>query len=179
MLPTWILAGLADWRCHRRSDIEHTAGTHEALIHAAMMGEAGVPVLLGLFVEVNAGVLAMVLGALGLHQATAAWDVAYAESHREVTAIEQHIHGVLEQAPAMAAATLMTLHWDQARALLPGTRDRPQFALQPKRRPLSRLAQAVIIVSIVLLGVVPYTEEVLRCRKVSRSALPQPKDGPR
>lgn len=26
----WIGAGLADWWCHRRSDIEHTAGVTEA-----------------------------------------------------------------------------------------------------------------------------------------------------
>jgi hypothetical protein len=174
VLPTWILAGLADWQCHRRSDIEHTAGTHEALIHAAMMGEAGIPVLLGLFYEINAGVLALVLGALGLHQATAAWDVSYAESHRKVTATEQHVHGLLEQAPAMATATLMTLHWDQARALLPGTRDRPRFRLQSKRHPLAPGPRAAIIASIVLFGVLPYAEEVLRCRAVNPTVAPRP-----
>lgn len=84
-----------------------------------MMSQAGVPVLLGLLAEVNAGVLAATLAALGLHQATAVWDVAYAESRREVTATEQHVHGLLEQVPVMATAFLVALHWDQARALLP------------------------------------------------------------
>src|SRR5436309_8101692 len=84
VVPLWIGAGLADWLCHRRSDIEHTAGTQEAVIHAAMMTEAGIPVMLGLFFEVNAGVIAATLTALGLHQATAVWDVAYADSRREV-----------------------------------------------------------------------------------------------
>jgi hypothetical protein len=26
VMPVWIGAGLADWWCHRRSDIEHTSG---------------------------------------------------------------------------------------------------------------------------------------------------------
>ncbi|TMK23704.1 MAG: hypothetical protein E6G62_11125 [Actinobacteria bacterium] len=68
VVPLWIGAGLADWACHRRSDIEHTAGTREAAIHALMMTEAGIPSLLGLLVEVNAGVLATAYSLLGAHQ---------------------------------------------------------------------------------------------------------------
>jgi hypothetical protein len=168
VMPLWIAGGLADWQCHRRSDIEHTAGTHEALIHAAMMAEAGVPTMLGLFAEIDAGVIAVVLAALGVHQATAIWDVAYAESRREVTATEQHVHGVLEQAPAMAAAVVLTLHWDQARAWLPWTRDRPRFALQRKRRPLSRGTRRAVVASVAGLGALPYLEEVIRCARAER-----------
>ena len=40
VLPIWIGAGVADWRCHRRTHIERTAETKESLIHAAMMLEA-------------------------------------------------------------------------------------------------------------------------------------------
>src|SRR5947209_14159096 len=90
VVPLWIGAGLADWWCHRRSDIEHTAGTREAAIHAAMMTEAGVPSLLGLLFEVNAGILATAYGLLAAHQATAIIDVEYAESQREVNTAEQH-----------------------------------------------------------------------------------------
>ena len=34
VMPVWIGAGLADWWCHRRTDIERTAGTRESAIHA-------------------------------------------------------------------------------------------------------------------------------------------------
>jgi hypothetical protein len=168
VMPLWIAGGLADWQCHRRSDIEHTAGTHEALVHAAMMAQAGVPTMVGLFAEVDAGVIAVVLAALGIHQATAIWDVAYAESRREVTTTEQHVHGVLEQAPAMAAAVVVTLHWDQARAWLPWTLDRPRFALQRKRRPLSPRTRRAVVASVVGLGALPYLEEVIRCVRAER-----------
>jgi hypothetical protein len=39
-----------------------------------MFAEAGVPVLLGLFCQVNAGVLATAVGAVAAHSATAYWD---------------------------------------------------------------------------------------------------------
>jgi hypothetical protein len=107
VVSTWISAGLADWRCHRATDIERTAGLRESVIHAAMMTQAGIPALLGLLFEVNAGVLATTLAALGSHQVTAVCDVAYAEDRRKVTATEQHVHGMLAQVPVMATAFLI------------------------------------------------------------------------
>jgi hypothetical protein len=62
VVPAWIGAGLADWACHRATNIEHTAGRQESVIHAAMMTEAGIPALLGLVSEVNAGILAVACG---------------------------------------------------------------------------------------------------------------------
>jgi hypothetical protein len=167
--PLWIASGLADWWCHRRSDIEHTAGTRESAIHALMMTEASVPTLLGLFFEVNAGVLAVMLGALGLHQATAVYDVAYAEDRREVTATEQHVHGLLEQVPVMATVFLFALHWDQARALIGAGPERPRFALEPKRRPLPRRTIACLLGAIGAFGAAPYAEELARCRRATRA----------
>lgn len=168
VLPLWMGSGFADWLCHRRSDIEHTAGPQEALIHMAMMAEGGVPVLIGLFLEVNAGVLATTLGALGLHQATAAWDVAFADSRREVTTTEQHVHGLLEQVPVMATAFLVALHWDQARALVGRGPQPARFALQPKRPPLSRQVTGAIVAGVTLFGAVPYAEETVRCLRTAR-----------
>jgi hypothetical protein len=109
-----------------------------------MMTQAGIPALLGLLFEVNAGVLATTLAALGSHQVTAVCDVAYAEDRRKVTATEQHVHGLLEQVPVMATAFLFAVHWDLARALLPGSLERPRFKLEPKRKPLSRPYLAVL-----------------------------------
>jgi hypothetical protein len=45
-----------------------------------MFAETGAPVLLGLFCEVNAGVLATAYAAAGAHWATAYWDQAYARN---------------------------------------------------------------------------------------------------
>jgi len=170
VVPTWIGAGLADWWCHRRSDIEHTAGTHESLVHAVQMTEGGVPALLGLLCEVNAGVLAITLTNLVLHQATAAWDVAYAEDRREVTPTEQHVHGMLEQVPVMATALLLALHWDQARALVGRGVGKRDLRLRRKQRPLSGGQLGGLFAAVLAFVIVPYAEELTRCYRVRASA---------
>jgi hypothetical protein len=47
MMPLWMAAGLLDWYWHKDTDIEHTAGTRESLIHLLMFTEVGVPIILG------------------------------------------------------------------------------------------------------------------------------------
>ena len=170
VVPVWIGAGLAVWACHRRTSIETTAGTHESVIHALMMSEAGVPCLLGLFCEVNAGVLAATLGAFALHEATAVWDVAYADGRRRVTPTEQHVHGLLEQVPATATAFLFALHWDQARALLGLDGERAGLSLELKRQPLSRRYRRGLLGAVAGLVALPYGEELWRCARAPRPA---------
>jgi hypothetical protein len=164
-VPLWAGAGFADWLCHRRTSIETTAGTKESAIHALMMTEAGVPTLLGLFFEVDAGVLAVTLSAFALHQATAIWDVAYADGRRRITPTEQHVHGLLEQVPAMATAFLCALHWDQATALLRGRHRRAAFRLTRKRGVLSTRYRAGLLAAVGGLVIAPYAEELQRCRR--------------
>jgi hypothetical protein len=62
-----------------------------------MFAETGVPVLLGLFCEVNTTVLLSAFAAVGAHSATAYWDQAYAEGRRQVSTVEQHVHRVASQ----------------------------------------------------------------------------------
>src|SRR5438270_4727832 len=136
VMPLWIGAGLADWWCHKRTDIEHTAGTPESVVHSAQMMEGGLPVLVGQFCEINAGALALTYTSLVVHELTAIIDVAYADGRREVTPTEQHVHGFLERVPLMATAFLSVLHWDQARSIV-GKGGRPDWRIKRKRRPLS------------------------------------------
>jgi hypothetical protein len=176
VMPLWLGAGLADWYLHRRTRIERAAGPRESALHSLMFAETGVPVLLGLFCEVNAGVLATAFGAVGAHSATAYWDQAYAEERRRVTPIEQHVHSILEVSPLMAVFLLTALHWDQAQALVGRDRRPPQFALRLKRRdPLSTSVRATLLVAITVFGVLPYAEELLRCWRASPTLDPLPK----
>jgi hypothetical protein len=59
--PLWLIAGLADWFCHRASDIEHTSGPKESVLHLVLLAEMGGPVLLALFFQVNALVIAVMI----------------------------------------------------------------------------------------------------------------------
>jgi hypothetical protein len=168
VLPIWIGAGIADWWCHRRTDIQHTSGATESGIHAAMMIEGGLPTLLGLFCEVNAGVLALTYGTLAVHELTAIWDVAYADGRRDVTPTEQHVHGFLERVPLMATVMLTVLHWDQARSVF-GIQGDPEWRIRPKRRRLSARYRAGVLGAVAALVALPYGEELVRCLRASAS----------
>lgn len=162
VVPVWTAAGVADWWCHRASDIQDTTGAKETLIHLAMLAEAGTCVVAGLLLEVNAPVLALMIGSFFLHEATAMWDVDYAVTAREVTPIEQHVHSFLEMVPLMAVAFVSLLHWPQLEALA-GRRVEPLAPLvRPKREPLGLPYVAGTLGSLLLLELLPYLEELRR-----------------
>jgi hypothetical protein len=64
VLPSWLAAGVADWTCHRATNIESTTGTKESLMHLLMLSEAAVPVLAGLFLEITSPVIALMSASL-------------------------------------------------------------------------------------------------------------------
>ncbi|WP_250889215.1 hypothetical protein [Mesorhizobium sp. dw_380] len=96
LLPVWLIAGFADWLCHRASHIESTTGAKESLIHLLMFAEVGVPLLAAMFLDVNALIIAVMIVSFFIHEATAMWDVRYATTARTVMPIEQHVHSFLE-----------------------------------------------------------------------------------
>jgi hypothetical protein len=174
VVPLWLGAGVLDWFQHRKTHIEHTSGARESAIHALMLSEAGLPALLGLFLEVNAGVLLTALAGLIAHEATAFWDVAYAETRRRVTPNEQHIHSFLEVVPVMALSFLTVLHWEQAQALFGIGRWAADLGLRPKRHPLEPAYIGGLLLAIVTIGVIPYAEEFWRCYRVEPTLAPRP-----
>ena len=70
-----IEQALTDWLCHRATHIEVTIGVLESLIHLLMFAEVGIPLLAVLFLQVNAGILSLVILAFFIHGLTALWDV--------------------------------------------------------------------------------------------------------
>jgi hypothetical protein len=164
ILPAWFVPGLLNWNQHRRSSIERTSGTRESLIHLLMMAEVGLPLTLALLCEINPLVLAMVLGAIAAHEATALWDVSTAEhSGRRVTTWEQHVHSFLESMPIMAASALGCLRWRQVRELLNGAPSRDAWRLRWKKQPLPVGYLGAIALAVVAAIAVPYGEELARC----------------
>ncbi|MFI2124021.1 hypothetical protein ACH45E_22990 [Streptomyces sp. NPDC020299] len=130
----------------------------------------GLPIALTLRYEVNPLLLSVQLGAAAVHEATALWDVRTAvDSDREVKPVEQHIHSFLESLPFAGLSALMCLHADQVRSLLRGGRGDPDaWRPVPRRRPLSPGCLAAIGVGIGAC-VLPYGEELLRCRRAARA----------
>jgi hypothetical protein len=168
VVPVWLLAGLADYLCHRASHIERTSGVTETLLHLLQFTLVGVPLLAALFLEINAAILLIMAVGLVLHQAAAVWDVRYANATRRVAPAEQHVHGVLEMAPAIAAALVAILNWPALLSLL-GI-GQPSFGLEFKHTPLPGWYLAAVLVGVVACGVLPYGEELLRTLRASRPA---------
>ena len=62
-VPLWVVA-----------KIETTSGTLESAIHALMMTEAGIPIVLGLVLQINAGVILLMIASFFAHAGTAIWE---------------------------------------------------------------------------------------------------------
>jgi hypothetical protein len=162
VMPVWFAAGIADWLCHRASDIEHTTGAKESLLHLLMFGEVAIPLVAALFLEINALVIAVMITAFFIHEATALWDVSYAVSRRYVSPIEQHIHSFLEMIPLMAIAFVIVLHWSQFLALFGRGPASASFTLQLKHPPLSVAYVSTVLVAAFALAFLPCMEELWR-----------------
>lgn len=173
IMPVWFLAGFADYLCHRASDIAHTAGPKESLIHLLMFGEVAVPLLMCLFFEINALVFAVMIAAFLAHEATALWDVSYAIEHRYVSPVEQHVHSFLEMIPLMAGAFVAVLHWPQLLALFGLGKEPPRIALEWKSEVLPVVYIVAVLSAALFFELLPYLEELWRGWK-ARGVRPAP-----
>lgn len=171
LLPLWVVPGLLDWWWHKRTDIEHTAGLQESVVHCCMMTEVGVPILMGLLFEVNPLVLSIMAASTLIHYGTAVYDVRLAVHRREVLTGEQHTHSFLEVLPFMGLAFAVAMNGDTTRRLLTGKTRRGDWKLQI-RKPRLPTPYLLTIGALVAAGIVlPYANEILRCLRT----LNQPK----
>ncbi|MFC3651407.1 hypothetical protein ACFONN_07640 [Dyella humi] len=163
VMPLWLAAGFIDWLCHRATHIEVTSGARESLIHLLMFAEVGIPLLAALFLQVNAGIISLMILAFFIHDLTALWDVSYAVTARWVSPIEQHVHSFLEMVPLMALLLVISRHWGQFLALFGFGEEQPSYQLVWKQEPLPAGYVVTILVLIVLLELALYAEELWRC----------------
>jgi hypothetical protein len=171
ILPVWLLAGCADWLCHRASHIETTSGAKESLLHLLMFAELGLPLLAAIFLEINAGIIALMIAAFFLHEATSFWDVSYAVTQRNVSPTEQHVHSFLEMIPLMAILFIISLHWGQFQALFGFGAEIARFDLAWKEEPLPVGYILSVMAAILLFELIPYIEELFRTLRAKRGAL--------
>ncbi|HEX7970281.1 MAG TPA: hypothetical protein VF502_18810 [Stellaceae bacterium] len=174
IVPLWACVGIADWLCHRATSIETTTGAKESIIHLLMLLEMGMPVLMGLFLEITSPVIALMIASFFLHEATALWDVSYAVSRREVPPIEQHVHSFLELLPLLAVSFIVVLHWPRFRALFVRNSHDPGPAFRLKEKPLPPSYSISVLASMTLLEGLPYLEELWRCLRASGFRLVPP-----
>lgn len=168
VMPLWIAVGLGDYLMHRRTRIEHTSGMKESVLHALQLGQAGIPVLLGLLLDINALVILIMLIALVLHEGTALWDLHYTTGRREIRPLEQHVHSFLEVLPLMAVSFVTILYWDQFLAVFGLGPDTPRWEFRFKPEPLPPGYLAWLLGSVAFFIVLPFSEELWRCIRAAR-----------
>ena len=168
ILPLWLIGGVADWLCHRHTNIATTSGPKESALHLLQLAEMGVPILALMFFEVNAGVIALMLICFVLHEATAWWDVAYAHGMREIMPVEQHVHGFLERLPLMGLLIVIALHWGQFLSLFGLSAETPRFAPALKAVPLPTAYVVIVLACVLLFQIGPYCEELVRGLRAQR-----------
>ena len=171
LLPFWFVPGVLDWWWHRQTSIETTSGTQESLIHALMMTEVGLPILMGLLLEINAGVFGLMIGAAVLHEATAFWDVSFAVERRKVLPREQHTHSLLEVIPLAALSFAACLHPRQFVALFGASGEKADLGSRLKEPALPGRYLASILGAIAVFIAAPYAEELTRCWIAQRKGL--------
>lgn len=177
VVPLWLLAGCADWLCHRATNIQNTTGAKESLIHLLMFAEVGLPLSGAIFLEINAGIIALMIVAFFLHEATALWDVSYAVTARRVTPLEQHVHSFLEMIPLLAIVCVVALHWDQFLSLFGMGTASAQFRLRLKPEPLPVGYVLSLMAAILVFEILPFLEELARGLRANKGSLTPPKAG--
>lgn len=170
VLPVWLIAGFADWICHRATNIETTTGLKETWIHILMFVEMGLPLLSALFLEVNALVIGFMIAMFLCHEATALWDVSYAVTARKVSPVEQHVHSFLEMVPLMALLLVISRHWSQFQALFGFGSEAAKYELMLRSDPLPSGYIAFVLSAIFLLEMLPYFEEYRRGKRARKQA---------
>ncbi|WFP75430.1 diguanylate cyclase [Mesorhizobium sp. WSM4906] len=175
VLPVWLIAGFADWLCHRATHIESTTGAKESLIHLLMFVEVGIPLLAAMFLEVNALIIAVMMIVFLVHEATAIWDVRYATTACTVSPVEQHVHSFLEMIPLMGLVSVVSLHWGQFLALFGFGPERARFGLAWKEQQLPVAYIATVMTVILLFELLPYVEEFFRGLRANSGRLVPPK----
>lgn len=159
LLPLWVLAGLADWWCHQHNRPEASRrGLRECFFHLTLLLQMAVGGLAALWLEINLGVLALMVGLFLAHEATHWMEWGRVARQRELRVGEQMLHSFMELLPVFAVLCLLALHgnlaghWSEASA----------WELHWKRQPLPSAYVLGICIAIALLNAVPLLEASVR-----------------
>ena len=143
----WLLAGAADFLCHRRTDLPHTSGLGESWLHLLQLAVIGSGLLLWLALAPSLSLLLMELAIVVVHTVFGYLDTRQAFGRRVISPIEQHVHSILDIAPIIAFGILLGSTWADA-----GQRGWPLSLRQPAFAPAVWM---LVLAPALLLCVVP------------------------
>jgi hypothetical protein len=162
LYPIWLIAGAADYLCHRRTDIARTSGTTESWFHVAQFASLAVLMVCAVLLEVTSIVILMMGIAAFAHTLLSYADVSFTVRRRYISPLEQHVHGLLSVVPMIAVGLIVLLHWDAWQVS-------EEAALRLKDQPFGTLEISLLLGSFFLLAGVPILEELLRTYRAADS----------
>lgn len=161
LLPAWVVIGALDWWCHRRAGIERF-GPYEPLLHLVLISLAGFPILLGLFLEISAPILVVMILCLVAHEAVGCIDVRWATHRRGIPPFEQRLHDYLAAVPFAALSLVIVLHWHELVLLVSQPIEALIQPLRLRTPPLPLGIVAGILILVLVGNVLPFLEEFAR-----------------
>jgi len=178
ILGLWVAAGFADWWCHRRTRIEQTSGTAEALCHWLLLLQMGTAITLCTLFQPTLLLLVLLLCLWLAHQSITFMELRWVCPVRDVTPGEQMIHSFLEVLPVAGMLLLSIPVVDSALQ-----EDSAAAAWTLERRALADVAWRAeawpaLIFACVAFNGLPYLEELWRCLRWHRSAAAATVPGP-
>lgn len=165
--PLLIAAGVMDWALHRMQRIEFTAGLRESLLHLAMLVLVGSAILAAALLETTAGLLALLILVVLLHDLSYLADLKVALASRKIPVAEQWVHGFQHLLPWAGLACLLALAPGQALGLLQVSGHEADWGLRLKEQPPWGYTAGLLVASL-LLNVLPFAEEAWRSWKAKR-----------
>ncbi|WP_368563032.1 hypothetical protein [Pseudoxanthomonas sp. UTMC 1351] len=110
----WLLAGAADFLCHRRTDLPHTSGLAESWMHLLQLAVIGSGLVLWLALTPSLLLLSIELLLVTVHAVFGYVDTRRAFGRRVISPVEQHVHSILDMAPIIAFGILLGSEWSTA-----------------------------------------------------------------
>ena len=168
VVPLWLVAGFADWICHRSSHIEDTSGAKESVFHLLLLAEMGAPLLAAIYFDVNTLILGLLAAGCLAHELTTHADLRFASARRSISVPEQMVHSVLEMLPLTTLLLFASAYWQQWLALFGLGHEAPRLGLAWSVHAPPIEYGFALAAAICALAVGPYIEELLRSKRKER-----------
>lgn len=168
VLPLWVLGGLAEGWCHRRTHFNTPARGRETLYHLTLLAQMGIGGLAALWLEINLATLVLLLGLFLLHEATRWLDMGHTRGTRELQDGERMAYSFLELLPLFIVLCLIALFGSQAG----GWMDASAWQLRWKDDPLPPGYVLTLCTVIGLAHIVPRLEDAVRHWRSNRPPTP-------
>jgi len=136
-------------------------------MHSLMGIQVGVPIALCLLFEINVLVMGICLLSWALHELVAHWDVHHAMDIRRISIWEMHAHNYLATLPLLMVLGVIATNWPTFVQLVSLNWANQLSLMSREFSTGAQNYQRFYLLMVLLLGVLPYVEENVRCLKAA------------